>query len=42
MLVALALALLGHLGRLVVQGLEAAVQGLQVMAALPPRLEEEE
>jgi hypothetical protein len=40
LLVALLLAALGFLGRVLVQALELALQGLQVLAQVPPRQEE--
>jgi hypothetical protein len=40
LLVALLLAALGYLGRVLVQALELALQGLQVLAQVPPRQEE--
>ena len=39
LLVALLLAALGFLGRVLVQALELALQGLQVLAQVPPREE---
>jgi hypothetical protein len=37
LVLALLLALLGFLGQVLVQGLELALQGLQVLAQVPPR-----